>query len=159
MAADTRDDLMEAYADFPDEEPVPVTLPQAIVRQLDEAMRVVELRRYHRILLGARLPVVYAVAVFMLAGLFAPFFLGGERMMGGQRGLLSFPGSGAGVLLLISAAAGALAAYLRAMHLWNQERDHRTLEILLLTRQQPARVAATAVLMSALLGLAMVALP
>jgi ABC-type transport system involved in multi-copper enzyme maturation permease subunit len=122
-------------------------------------MRTVELRRYRRMLLGGRLPAAYAAAVFMLAGLAAPFLMGGARLTGGQRGLLTYPGSGAGVLLAICAAAGALAAYLRATQLWNQERDRRTLEILLMTRQQPGRVAATTVIMSALLGFAVVALP
>jgi len=159
MAVDVRDDMMEPQADSSDEPPVPLTLPQTLLRQLDEAMRVVELRRYRRILLGARLPVVYAIAVFMLAGLFAPFLFGSGGMLGGPRGLSNYPGWAAGILLSISGLGGGLAAYLRATYLWNQERDQRTLEILLLTRQQPARVAATVVLMSALMGLAMVALP
>lgn len=159
MVANSQDDVMEIYPDFLEEEPAPATLTEAAVRQLDEAVRVVELRRYQRILTAARLPVVYAVAIFMIAGLFAPFFFGEGGMLGGREGLSHYPGWGAGVLLVVSGLGACLASYLRAMHLWNQERQLRTLDILLLTRQSPARVACTIVAMSALLGLSMVALP
>lgn len=159
MVANTQDELMEIYPDFLEEEPAPATLSEAAVRQLDEAVRVVELRRYQRILTAARLPVVYAVAIFMIAGLFAPFFFGERGLLAGPDGISGYSGWAAGVLLVVSGLAAGLASYLRAMHLWNQERQLRTLDILLLTRQNPARVATTIVAMSALLGLCMVALP
>lgn len=159
MVADSQDEVMEIYPDFLEEEPAPSTLAEAAVRQLDEAVRMVELRRYRRIVSAARLPVIYAAAIFMIAGLFAPFFFGENGMLAGARGVSNYPGWGAGILLVVSGLAAGLAAYLRAMHLWSQERQLRTLDILLLTRQNPKRVAVTIVAMSAVLGLMLVALP
>jgi len=159
MVVNSQDELMEIYPDFLEEEPAPSTLAEAALRQLDEAVRLVELRRYRRILTAARLPVVYAVAIFMIAGLFAPFFFGENGLLAGRDGISGYPGWGAGVLLSVSGLGACLASYLRSMHLWNQERQLRTLDILLLTRQNPARVAVTVVAMAALFGLSMVALP
>src|SRR2546423_2290424 len=98
---------------------------QALLRCLDEATRVIEARRSRRILGQGRLPFVYAVAAFGVAGLAAVCFAGHD-FVGGGVPLAHYRGWAAGIMLTTSALAAALAGYLRSQHLWNQERRLRT---------------------------------
>src|SRR3569833_3637201 len=77
------------------------------VRPLDEAVRLVELRRYQRILAAGRLPIVYALAVFLLAGMIVPFVLGDRGLIPGDHPITAYSGWGTGVLLTLSDLAAA----------------------------------------------------
>jgi ABC-type transport system involved in multi-copper enzyme maturation permease subunit len=128
-------------------------------QHLDEAVETIELRRYHRIFSAGRLPFIYAAAVFLVAGLLVPFFFSERGILAGSSPISGAAGWEAGVLIATSVLGAALGAYLRAQHLWSQERHLRTIQAWILTRQDPARAAATTVVMSALLGLGLVAIP
>ena len=135
------------------------SLLQSLVRQFDEAVRIVELRRYQRILSAGRLPFVYAAGVVLLAWLFVPFLLGDGGIIAGADPVSNYPGWAAGVMLTISGLGAAVAGYFRTGYLWNQERRLRSFQSWLLSRQDPARVAATTVAMGAVLALALTAVP
>lgn len=127
--------------------------------RLDEALRVLELRRYRRLLHAGRLPIVYAIAVFAVAGMLVPFLFAEGGVMAGRRPISSEPGWGGGMLLSVAVLAAALGGYFRGQHLWQEQRQMHTLHTWLLTRQDPARAAFTTVAMGALLGMALVAVP
>lgn len=141
-------------------EPVPPAAGRlaALARSLEESIRILEWRRYQRILAAGRLPFIYSAAVLLLAWLLVPFLFatGGPLATSGSD---AQPGGAAGALLATTALAAALAAYLRAQHLWHQERQLHTFHNWLLSRQQPGRTVVTTVCMAALLGLAIVGVP
>lgn len=135
------------------------SLWQTIARYLDEAIRVLEARRYRRILAQGRLPFVYAVGVFLVAGLLVPFFVGERGILSAGGTVARYHGWGAGVMLTTSALAAALAGYLRAQHLWHQERRLRTFHAWLMSYQSPFRAATTTIVMAAVLGLGLAGIP
>ena len=130
-----------------------------VVRSLDEALRTLELRRYRRIFGSARLPLVYAGGVLIVAWVLVPLFFGENGVLAGTDPLYRYAGFAPGVLFTLSALAALLGGYLRAQHLWNQERQLRSFHNWLLTRQSPGRVAVTVVAMASMLGLSMSAIP
>jgi hypothetical protein len=130
-----------------------------VARFLDDALRQLELRRYRRILLSARLPILYAVAVFAVAGMAVPFVFAEGGLLAGRNPISRDPAWGAAALLTVTALAAGAGAYFRSQYLWNQERRMQTLPAWLLTGQEPGRAVRTAVLMAALLGLTLVAAP
>lgn len=132
---------------------------QAIAERLDEALRVLELRRYRRILQAGRLPIVYALAIFAVAGILIPFLFAERGILAAGRPLRPEPGWGGGLLLTVTALGAGLGGYFRSQHLWQEQRRMHTLHTWLLTRQSPARAALTTVVMGGLLGLALVAVP
>lgn len=132
---------------------------KTVLQQLDEALRVLELRRYRRILSSGRLPIVYSVAVFMAAGFLVPFLFGENGLLLGGARVSRPPTWGAGMLLTLTALAACVGAYFRSQYLWHQEAQMKTLHSWLLSGQNPGRAALTTVVMGALLGLALVAVP
>lgn len=130
-----------------------------VIQRLDEALRVLELRRYRRIMHAGRLPIVYAIAVFAVAGMLIPFLFAEGGILSGSRPISMEPGWGGGMLLSAAALAAGLGGYFRSQHLWQEQRQMHTLHTWLLTRQSPGRAAFTTVLMGALLGMALVAVP
>jgi ABC-type transport system involved in cytochrome c biogenesis permease component len=132
---------------------------RALLRHLEESVRLLELRRYRRILTSGRLPVVYALGIFATAWMLVPFLFGSEGVLAGNASIVLFRGWPAGILLTTTALAAGLGSFLRAQSLWQQERQLRTYQSWLLTYQHPARAAATTILMSALLGLGLTAIP
>lgn len=127
--------------------------------QLDEALRIIELRRYRRILAAGRLPFVFCAAVFMVGWMLLPFFLGPGGLVRSRAPLALDPGWKAALLLVTCVAGAGVGAYLRVQTLWNQERRLHTFHTWLLSRQVPARAALTTIAMSALFGSALVAIP
>jgi ABC-type transport system involved in multi-copper enzyme maturation permease subunit len=130
-----------------------------ITRHLDEAMRLIELRRYRRILQAGRLPFIYAWGTLLTAWMLVPFLFASGGILAGRTPISAHAGWSAGALWVTTAIAAGLAAYLRAQHLWNQERRLKTFHTWLLTCQNPARVTTTTVAMAAFLGLALTAVP
>ena len=118
-----------------------------------------ELRRYRRILYAGRLPIVYAIAIFAVAGMLIPFLFSEGGILAGPNPISREPGWGGGMLLTITALGAALGGYLRAQHLWQEQREMHTLHTWLLTQQWPGRAAFTTVVMGSLLGITLVAVP
>lgn len=132
---------------------------QVLIERLDEALRVLELRRYRRILQAGRLPIVYALAIFAVAGVLVPFLFAEGGVLAGSQSFRPEPGWGGGILLTVTAIAAGLGGYFRAQHLWQEQRQMHTLHTWLLTRQSPGRAALTTVVMGGVLGMALVAVP
>lgn len=130
-----------------------------LTQRLDEALRVLELRRYRRILHAGRLPIVYAIAIFAVTGMLIPFLFSEGGILAGPNPISREPAWGGGMLLTVTALGAALGGYLRAQHLWQEQRQMRTLHTWLLTRQVPGRAAFTTVVMGSLLGMTLVAVP
>ncbi len=130
-----------------------------LLRRLEESVRLLELRRYHRIFAAMRLPLVYSVGVVLMAWMVVPLFFGVGGVLAGRMPIFAYRGWAAGTLLTTSALGAALGAYLRGQAIWLQERQMHTLHNWLLTYQNPARAAGTTVVMAALLGTGLVALP
>src|ERR1700704_4407830 len=105
----------------------------ALLRRLDEPIRVLELRRYRRLLSLGRLPFVYAAAVLLLSWLLVPFFFAEGGVIAGGDPVSRYPGWAAGVLLAMSGLAAALGGYFRSTSLWWQERRLKTFHHWLLT--------------------------
>lgn len=132
---------------------------KGLIEKLDEALRIIELRRYQRILAQGRLPFVFSVAIFLVGWVLVPFFLGPGGLVRGKVPLSVDPGWRAAILLTTCAVGAMIGAYVRAQTVWNQERRLHTFHTWLLSRQVPAQAAATTVFMSALLGMALVTIP
>jgi len=128
-------------------------------RHLDEAVRTVEQRRYRRLLTAGRLPLLYGVGVLLAAFSLFPFLFGDGGLFAGSNSIMRYREWPVGTLFTTVALAAGLAAYFRAHTLWQQEHRLKTLNTWLLTRQEPARVAATTIAMSAVLGVGMVLAP
>lgn len=141
----------------------PVREPQlvgaAAFRWLDEAIRILELRRYRRMLGSARLPLLYSAVIFVIAGFLIPFLFGDQGVIARADPAPRLLSWGAGTLLAVTAVAAGTAAYLRTLALWNQERRAGGLSSWLLTRQDRVRVALTPPVMAAMLALGLVAVP
>lgn len=125
-----------------------------LIDRLDEALRVIESRRYGRILRSGRLPMVFALCTFVTAWVLAPLLSSayGSTLLG-QRGAFY------GVLLAVSGVAAMVGGFLRAQQLWQNERQLRTFSALLMTRTPPKQFVLTSVVMCGLLGLALAAIP
>ncbi len=134
-------------------------LTQTAVQKMDEAVRVIEWRRYVRTLSSGRLPVLYAVGIFVAATLLAPALLAGGGLIAGSYPIDSYRGWFPGVLFVVCGLGAIVAAYLRVQALWQQERRVQGILAWLLTRQQPARVCVTTMLMAAALGILLVLPP
>jgi hypothetical protein len=132
---------------------------KTLIHHLDEALRIVELRRYRRMLAAGRLPVVYTIGIFMTAWMLVPFFFGTNGLLAGRAPIDAHRSWWIGILLTTCALAAGLGGYLRSQHLWHQERQLRTFHTWLLTYQDPVRVAITAVFMASLLGIALSGFP
>jgi len=130
-----------------------------LVHHLDEALRTIELRRYRRLLSAGRLPIVYTLGIYLTAWMLVPFFFGQGGIMAGRAPLSGHRAWWVGILLVTCALAAGLGGYLRSQHLWHQERQLKTFHTWLLTYQNPTRVALTAIVMAALLGLGLTAFP
>ncbi|MFN3652846.1 MAG: ABC transporter permease [Armatimonadota bacterium] len=134
-------------------------LRKAVESRLEEAIRVLELRRYRRIFASGRLPFVYASAVLLVSWLLAPFLFGDSGVVSGRSGISSFRGWEAGVLFTCSALAAGIAAYLRCQTLWHQEHRLHGFQAWILGNLSPGRTVVTTVAMSAVLGAALAAIP
>lgn len=132
---------------------------QALHRRLDEAVRVVEARRYRRILSAGRLPAIYSFAVLILAWILAPFLFNTGGLLAGVRPLDVNHGWAAGVMLTVTGVAAGLGGYFRTLQLWHGERQRRSYQSWLLTRQDPRCTAVTTVAMAAVLGVLLTAAP
>ncbi len=128
-------------------------------QHLEEAVRVLELRRYRRILASGRLPFAFAAGILLLAGLMIPFLFGDQGVMAGRYPITTFRGWPAGVLLTTCALGAGLGGYLRVQQLWHQERRQQGFQSWLLSGLSPARTGLTTILMASVLGLALVAVP
>jgi hypothetical protein len=126
---------------------------------LDEAVRELELRRLRRTMRGSRLPIIYALATLAVAWVTFPFFFTEGGPLAGRDPIGNARGWSVGSMFAACACAAGLAGYLRAQALWNSERRVHALQMWLLTRQQPARVALTVVLTSGLFGMALTVAP
>lgn len=132
---------------------------EQLIRRLDESVRVLELRRYRRIISSGRAPVVYALAIFLVSGLLVPFLLREGGVLAGAVPISRYPAWWVGVLMVACSLGAGLAAYLRVQSLWHQERTSRTFHYWLMSYQSPPRAAITTIVMAALLGLSFVAVP
>ena len=130
------------------------SLFQPLIERLDEALRIIEVRRYGRVLRSGRLPMVFALCTFVTAWVLASTLSGvyGTALLGRAGGFY-------GVLLGVSGVAAALGGFLRAQQLWQNERQLRTFSALLMTRTPPRQFVLTSVVMCALLGLGLAAIP
>jgi hypothetical protein len=130
-----------------------------LVRPLDEAFRLLEMRRYRRLARAYRLPAQYAVVCFLMSLFVVPFLAAFAFPSGGGFSTPRFPAGWVGSLWLTAGGAAALAAYWRALYLWQQQRQAGHLQTWLLTSQSAAQVVRALVVMPAFFGLGMIAIP
>jgi ABC-type transport system involved in cytochrome c biogenesis permease component len=130
-----------------------------VAKHLDEALRVIELRRYKRLLLEGRLPAVYSIGVLLVTWMLVPFIFGSGGLMSNSDSIFEYEGWFPGALFTTTALAAMLAGYFRSQRLWNQEHRLHAFTHWIMTRQSPIRVAVTSAAMATVLGLGMVAVP
>ncbi|MBI3910365.1 MAG: ABC transporter permease subunit [Armatimonadetes bacterium] len=128
---------------------------------LDEAVAVVELRRYRRWLAHGWFPFIASVATLLIAWSGAPAAIPLVAGPGSDDpALISATAEWPYASLLVAVGLAAfVCGYLRSSQYWQSERRLNTFTAWLLTRQEPARSGATVVCMSAALALMLVAFP